>query len=229
MNNMNIIIVGGGKIGTHLCGILATSGHGITVIEKDESKCEELLSAVDVNVIKGNATNPDILEEAKIQKCDIFIAASDRDEVNFLTSMHAKNRGVRRVITRVNEPEYENMLQDLGVETITPDISTAREIDLRIIKPTVAKLILPGVGDMEILEIEITKDSPYAGKKLSSVPMKDSKPVVVHKKNDFVLDEADYTLEEGDILILMCRPKAIKDVLNLFGAPKDLLRIFRKK
>ncbi len=229
MNDMNIIIIGGGKIGTHLCVILATSGHDITVIEKDENKCEELLSMADVNVIKGNATDPDILEEAKIHKCDIFIAASDRDDVNFLTSMHAKNSGVRRVISRVNEPEYEKMLNDLGVETITPDISTAREIDLRIIKPIVAKLILPGVGDMEILEIEITKDSPYAGKKLSSIPMKDCKPVVVHKKNDFVLDETEYALEEGDVIILVCRPKAIKDVLNLFGAPKDLLRIFRKK
>lgn len=229
MNAMNIIIVGAGKIGTHLCEILVTNGYDITVIEKDENKCEGLLSTVDVNVIKGNATDPDILEEAKIQKCDIFIAASDRDDVNFLTSMHAKNRGVRRVISRVNEPEYEKMLNDLGVETITPDISTAREIDLRIIKPTVAKLILPGVGDMEILEIEITKNSPYAGKNLSSIPMKDFKPVVVHKKNEFILNEADYTLEEGDIIIVMCRPKAIKDVLNLFKAPKDLLRIFKKK
>lgn len=227
MSGLNIIIVGAGKVGTHLCQILTISGHDITVIEKDERKCEELLSKVDVNVIKGNATDPEILEEAKIAKCDIFIASSDRDDVNFLTSMHAKNQGVKRIISRVNEPEYEDMLNDLGIETITPDISTAREIDLKIIKPTVAKLVLPGVGDIEILEIELSGKSPYIGKKLSSLQLKDCKFIVVHKKTGFMLHD-DYVLEEGDVIIILCRPSAIKSVMKFFEQPKGMLEMFRK-
>ena len=103
---MNVIIVGVGRIGAHLCEILSIGGHSITVIEKDEKKCEELLSKVDVNVIKGNATDPEALEEAGIGKCDIFIAASERDEVNFITAMHAKSHKIPRVIARVNDTTF---------------------------------------------------------------------------------------------------------------------------
>ena len=111
---MNIIIIGGGKVGVSLCGKLKLKLEGeITIIEKDEERCKEIADALDATVINGDGVDMEILRD--IGNVDVVIATTRSDEVNLVSCLLAKSLGVKKVIALVNELKFEHIFENLGV------------------------------------------------------------------------------------------------------------------
>ncbi len=92
---MKIIIVGAGKIGELLCKDLASEGNDITLIEQNAKILDRVLSSSDIMGIMGNGANCDILTEANVKACDVFIAVTQSDEINIISSVMAKKLGAK--------------------------------------------------------------------------------------------------------------------------------------
>lgn len=106
-----IIIAGGGNIGQRLAKRLEDS-FSVKIIEANETRCEEL--AKDLNrtvVLKGSATDQQLLQEENIEDTDVFLALTNSDEANIMASMLAKNLGAPKVITLINKPAYVDLVQ----------------------------------------------------------------------------------------------------------------------
>lgn len=93
---MRIIVVGGGKVGTALCRSLVAEKHDVVLIEKKENVLKRVTKQHDIMGIVGNGANYKILEQAEVKNCDIFIAITDRDEVNMISAVLAKKNGGKR-------------------------------------------------------------------------------------------------------------------------------------
>ena len=81
---MNVVVVGGGKVGQLLTQLLVEEDHNVVVIDNRESVLEELQESFDVAIVHGNGATVDIQREANVQECDLMIAATSSDEINLL-------------------------------------------------------------------------------------------------------------------------------------------------
>ena len=92
-NSMKIIVVGAGKVGEVLCKDLSAEGNDIVLIEKDEKILDKIISDFDVMGVLGNGATLEILREAGVKGADVFIAVTESDEINIISSIMAKNWG----------------------------------------------------------------------------------------------------------------------------------------
>ena len=108
---MDIIIVGCGKVGSALAEVLSEE-HNVTVIDKKEEVIDSIVNDLDVMVIAGNCLQTDVLEEANVDKANIFIAVTNSDEVNILSCLIAKKMKARHVLP---VSEIPNLISSLSL------------------------------------------------------------------------------------------------------------------
>jgi len=147
---VKVVVVGAGQVGANLAGYLSQAGKQVVVIEADALKCAELEAELDVNVIKGSATQPGILKRAGLSEVDLFIAVTDSDETNMMTVYMASEYLPERATTmaRIRNADY---LTDTSVKrrfnidvVIDPEALLTGKV-LRI-------LFIPGAKDVLLFE-----------------------------------------------------------------------------
>lgn len=132
---MKIIIVGAGKVGELLCKDLSTEGNDITLIEENAKRLDKVLAHSDIMGLEGNGAHSEVLREAHVDKTDIFIAVTQSDEINMISSIIAKKMGAKYTIARVRNPEYSSQMQfmseSLGIDRMLNPESEAAFYILR--------------------------------------------------------------------------------------------------
>ncbi|MDH5753017.1 MAG: NAD-binding protein, partial [Deltaproteobacteria bacterium] len=98
---MRVVIVGAGEVGYHVIGSLYREGVDIQVVDTDPGVLEQLKSEFNVATLLGNATNSKLLEEAGVDRADLFIAITNYDETNIISCMLAGNLSRAKKIARV--------------------------------------------------------------------------------------------------------------------------------
>ncbi|MFA9493741.1 Trk system potassium transporter TrkA [Streptococcus sp. E17BB] len=165
---MKIIIVGGGKVGTALCRSLIDEDHDVTLIDEDEQVIKTVTKRHDLMGIVGNGVNFQILDEADVRHCDIFIALTDKDEVNMIAAVLAKKMGAKETIVRVRNPEYSNpYFRDHNIlgfsQIINPELLTARYIANAIEFPNALSVEHFFNGRIMLMEFKIAENSRLVG------------------------------------------------------------------
>lgn len=171
----SIVLFGGTESAISLIRLLSHSRFKILLIEKDPRICKELAEIFPhITVIHGDASSIRLLEEEKIGNYDYFIATTRNDEDNIMTSLLAKQQGVKKIQLIINRCDYENILGELknvlGIERIvSPRVATITEL-LHYISQnaTIELATLPGeVG--KILEIRVSPESACVGKTIHEI------------------------------------------------------------
>lgn len=128
-----IVIVGCGRLGSHLANHLSRLGHSVVAIDADEHAFTKLSPEYSGFRIEGDATELAVLRQAKVDKANIVIATTRDDNTNLMVAQVARAEfGVRRVLARVFEPQHEVIYRRIGVETICPT-SIAADLFLKSI------------------------------------------------------------------------------------------------
>lgn len=118
---MNILIVGCGKVGARLAGLLSREGHDISVVERDVEKLEDLPEDFTGFKTCGIPIDQDVLRRAGIENCDALAAVSSNDNVNIMVSELAKEIfHVPIVIARTYDPDCEDAFSQFGLHTVCP-------------------------------------------------------------------------------------------------------------
>lgn len=119
--NLNIVIMGCGRVGARLAGMLDNMGHKVTILDIDSYSFRRLPAGFKGEALIGSGTDHTTLKKAGIEKADIFVAVTQGDNRNVLAAQTAKHIfNVRRVVCRIYDPIREEMYRDLGLETISP-------------------------------------------------------------------------------------------------------------
>ena len=118
---MKIIIMGCGRVGARLAGLLDAEGHSITVLDTDSYSFRRLPTGFKGKALVGNGVDEETLKRAGIQQVDAFIAVTQGDNRNIMAAQIAKHIfGVKRVICRIYDPLRQELYQSLGVESLSP-------------------------------------------------------------------------------------------------------------
>ncbi|MBI2845146.1 MAG: TrkA family potassium uptake protein, partial [Chloroflexi bacterium] len=105
---MRVVILGCGRVGSHLAKMLVAAGHQVAIIDKNSAAFNRLPSDFPANMVLGNGIDEDVLKRAGIEKADAFVATTNGDNTNVMSSQIAKEIfGVKKVIARIYDPLRE--------------------------------------------------------------------------------------------------------------------------
>lgn len=117
---MNIVIIGCGRVGAFLAGLLDEDGHAVTVVDLEKPSFEHLPKSFKGNTLLGNGTDMDILRQAGIESAEACFTLTQGDNRNLMAAQIAKEIfGVRRVIAKVNDPIRANLYRSQGLTTFS--------------------------------------------------------------------------------------------------------------
>ena len=119
--SLYIVIVGCGRLGSYLANKLSLYGHSLVVIDTNTSAFDSLSTQFSGFQIEGDATEFAVLKQAKLEKADLLIATTERDNVNLMVAQIAKKLfNVSQVMARVFDPKRAQVYRDFGIEGICP-------------------------------------------------------------------------------------------------------------
>ncbi|KJR49485.1 Trk system potassium uptake protein TrkA [Desulfosporosinus sp. I2] len=228
---MRIVIVGAGKVGFSLAQCLSKEGHEVTVIEHEEERRQIVQNSLDVMTLSGNGASPQFLADFGLLKADLLVAVTDRDEVNMIACMAAKQVGIPRTIARVRSQEYAGKKQAefnraLGIDlTINPEMVTALEISRILLTPAALDVEDFGDGRVRLLEVRIRADSPYVNVPLKSLKLPDQVLVVgILRQDRMIIPNGTDCLLPQDSVFFVGAQVAIEDFGEQFAEKKTKIQ-----
>jgi trk system potassium uptake protein TrkA len=153
---MRIILVGGGKVGSHLARELKEAGHVVTVIEQTERRSQELSDESRVLVFEGDGTDVSVLKAADVDRTDWTLGVTGLDEVNLVACQLALTLGSKRVLARLNNPRNRPTFDALNIPVVAVTDLMAEVISREVAVPDLDRLAVIGKGDLSICEIEVS-------------------------------------------------------------------------
>lgn len=215
---MNIMIVGGGKVVYFLSRTFLSKGYKVTVINRDREECTQLARHLRATVVYGDGSDPKILEEAGAETAEAILAVTPNDQDNLVICQLADLRfNVSRRLALVNDPDNEEVFQQLGVTTVfstTRILSTL--IEQRAGFEEITNLIPVSEGKVNITEIVLNKNSPVVGLSLRDIPLpKNSLIASVLRKDQPIVPGGATVLQAEDHLIVITLPENHGRVLEI--------------
>jgi trk system potassium uptake protein TrkA len=215
----DIMVIGGGRIGRMTAAQLQNNMR-IKLFEWDSKRATALTNELDKTlIINGDARDIDILEEEGIREMDAFIAVTNHSETNILTCLHAKSVGVKKTIALVENIEYIDIAQNIGIDTIiNKKLTTASVINLHTMEAKVTNVkCLSGIN-ADVIELVAMPKSTVTKKPLKklSVPKGSIIGGVIRDEVSYIAT-GDFQIEEGDKAVVFALPEAIHKVNKLFS------------
>ncbi|MFZ7112018.1 MAG: potassium channel family protein [Desulfatiglandales bacterium] len=119
--------MGAGEVTVRTAEILISRGHEVIIIEKDAAKVERLSDEMDCSFLTGDGSNPVVLREMSPEKTQVLFCLSDTDQTNLIAGLVGRSPGFERVITSSENPAFEEIRRELGLEnTIIPSRTISR-------------------------------------------------------------------------------------------------------
>lgn len=126
---MRVVIMGCGRIGAELAGVLDGEGHEVTVLDRDPEAFRRLPRGYRGSAIVGEGIDAEIQRRSGVDRADAFIALTNGDNHNAMATQIAKHMmGVPIVISQIKDPLRQETYNLLGIETVSPTLIGADHI-----------------------------------------------------------------------------------------------------
>ena len=216
----NVMILGGGKIGVKAARNLCDNKFNIKLLEIDKSRAKEIAEKLpNALVIKGDGRNVELLEEESISDMDAFIAVTGNSETNIMSCLVAKSKGVKKTIALVENMDYINISQTIGIDTlINKKLLAASAIFKHVRKGDVLKLANLHNVDAEVLEFRVKENSAVTKKLVKNINLTKNAVFGGVIRNGIAhMTFGDFQILAGDKAVVFCLPEAIHKVEKLFN------------
>ena len=212
---MYIVIVGAGSLGYYLAHLLLEENHECIIVDKDGAKCDKIASDLDVVAIKGDATDPKVLEKTDIDEADAVVALTEQDETNMVICLLAKDLGAKQVAARISRIDYnDKILRKLGNDVVIhPEAAAAGYIEELITKPEVLDLAFISRGNAEIMEVLVDKKSKLAGKKVGEIASPEGSAIIgLYQNGNLVIPSPTEKIKVGMKVLILAKREVANQV-----------------
>lgn len=217
---MRVAIAGAGAVGRSIARELIDNGHSVLLIDKDSQSIRPERVA-DAEWLLADACEMSSLSEARLETCDVVIAASGDDKVNLVASLLAKTEfAVPRTVARVNHPNNEWLFTEawgVDVSVSTPRIMSAL-VEEAVEVGDLVRLFTFRQGNANLVEMTLPPSSPLAGQAVGSITFpRDCSLVTILRDGQVYPPGPDQPIEAGDELLFVCgehAEPALKELLN---------------
>ncbi len=223
---MKILIAGAGEVGTHLAKMLSKEKHDIILMDPDENKLAFTRSGMEILPITGNPTSLSDLEEAGINRIDLFISVTPEETTNITACMLATKMGAEKTFARINNYEYllpknKEFFSNLGIDSmIYPEMLAAKEIVSAIRRPWTRQYWDLLGGALILLGIKIGENAPIVNKQLTELADHKNKYyhiVAIKRGNDTIIPFGSDRVMAGDTVFFTSRKENIEEIRKQAG------------
>jgi trk system potassium uptake protein TrkA len=220
---MFVLVAGGGKVGSNIARTLLRRGHEVALVEQRRNQWEALEEEFEHRAILGDATEIFVLERAGVRRPpDLVVAVTGDDEDNMIIGQMAREHfGAPKVIARVNDPRNQAHFDLLGISpTVSATQTIMALIEHEVPEHELIHLLELRKENLEIVEVEIDKDSPSAGKRVSGLKLPaGARLISVMRGGQAEIPDSETQLEVGDQVLAILEP----------GKEDELRRVLLKK
>lgn len=216
-----VLIVGGGSIGLYVAKKLEEleTRTQVKLIEMDRNRAVTIADQLNRTVVlHGSAMEQALLREAGADETEAFVALTNDDTVNVLSSVMAKAEGAKQTLSLISTRDYDGILTPLGIDAhIDPRMITVSSI-LRHVRRGRIRGVYPVLnGQGEIVEAEAMETSPVIGKPLRDAELPAGIRIGAMVRNDEVLiPDGSTQILAGDKIVLFVHEIALREVEKLF-------------
>ena len=224
---MRIMIVGAGRVGHFLSEKLSAEGKEVVLVDRDVVKLRRIERDLNIMTVQGSGASAKILEEAGIDRTDLFIAVTDSDEVNLISCIISQQYEVETRIARVRNPDFytagaAHSPRALGIDLlISPDQAITEEIVKLCSRHDAFETAEFAGGQVVLLGYLLHKGNPTLGRTLIDLRLK-AVVVAIVRDGVTIIPRGDDTLKAGDKVYLVVRKDDIPQMEASFQFSSSL-------
>lgn len=215
----NVMILGGSKIGKKTAKELCVSKFNVKIVESNKDIAFELADDLpNALVINGDGRNVELLEEENISQMDAFISVTGNSETNIMSCLVARSKGVKKTIALVENMDYYQLSQSIGIDTlINKKLLAANNIFRYIRKGEVVAMTKINNMNAELLEFVVKSKSKITNKLIKDIDFPRSAIIGgVIRQGEGIIPLGDFKVLEGDRVVVCCLPRSITEVEKFF-------------
>ncbi len=207
---MYALVAGGGKVGANLARSLLRMGHEVTLIEQTQFRFERLQEEFEHQILLGDATELHVLELAGIARPpELVLAVTGDDEDNLIICQLAREGyRVPKVVARVNDPRNQEHFDLLGIsQTVCATSNILGLVEHEVPEHGIVRLLELRKENLEIVELQVDRDSPAAGKRVAGLTLPDgSRLISVMRNGKSELAHDSTVIRPGDQVLAVVEP-----------------------
>ncbi|MDE6276950.1 MAG: Trk system potassium transporter TrkA [Muribaculaceae bacterium] len=229
---MKIVIAGAGEVGSHLAKLLSNEEQDITLVDSDATKLGVLDANFNLMTITGDPTSFAALREAKVDRCDLFIAVTPYETANIVACSIAKNLGAQLTVARIDSYDYmkpENFrhVKQMGVDkVIYPEYLAAQEIITALEYSWMRSRYELHEGQIILAGIVLPEGAPIAGMQLKEFASTNHSFHVsaIRRNHETIIPGGGDRLLAGDVLFFTTTREHVDDLMALTGQEDRKIR-----
>ena len=218
---MYIIVVGCGNVGAATARELVASGHEVLVIDRDWDAIRDITEELGEIGLAGDGAEVQIQSRAGMERADMVVASTGRDEVNLAVSQVAKHHfKVPMTIARVNDPRNEEIFSALGIDApVSATQAILAQVEQELPSHPLIHLLEFHGSDFELVEVVVPKSAPSVGMRVRDLdlPARSLLPLIVHPDGSPVVPDGDTMIEVGAVVLAVTVPEheaALRRILS---------------
>ena len=199
---MKAVFIGASGLAVMTAQLLLKRGHDVVIIERDKERIDALGEELACGFLHGDGTRPAVLREVEPGETDVLYCLTGNDQSNIIASLIGRSLGFARVVTRIDNIEFEHICIELGLEyTIIPTRTIGRHL----------ADMFEGRDPLE-LSAMIKNDArafSFVARREDAVPLAElelpklSRVICIYRESSFLLPEADTVVKEGDEVVVI--------------------------
>lgn len=213
---MEILIIGGGKVGRILAERFDKRGENVVVVDISEDNCKKCME-LGIRIVQGDGGDVNVLKKAGIENAKYVVATTNQDNTNLLFCQIAKaSFGFKgdQLVARVNEIENLQAFWNLGIRAMSPATTTAVVLDNMIGRPHLFSMCEVG-GEGDMMEVKVTNPR-VIGKAIKDIQFPEkSLLVMVQRGNESIIANGGLVLEYEDIVTVIGEGDAAKRTASI--------------
>ncbi|MFP3914233.1 MAG: NAD-binding protein [Actinomycetota bacterium] len=200
---MKVLIVGGGKVGSHLARVLTSERDTVVLVESNPSRAQEVAAQTRAMVIEGDGTDVRILEEANCRHADFLVAVTGSDEDNLVACQLARAAfGCEKVLARVNDPRNRSTFSALDVPNVSVTDLLVQILGQHLDVGELNRLAALGEGQAGLVEIEVPSGRSPAAVAALGLPQS-TVVAAIRREGEILIPDGTDQIVPGDRVMVV--------------------------
>ena len=214
----DVMIIGGSRIGMNTAELLENDFR-VILVEKDKATCEHMANILkETLIINIDGHDVKMLEEEGLTEIDALISVTADSEMNIMTSLVGKSHGIKKTIARIENFDYINLSQSIGIDTIINKKIIAADNIFKFVRKGNVSLVANLHGtDAEIIEFVVKDGSKITKSPINKLNFPNSSKIAgVIRNGNPIITFGDFHLKENDKTIVFSLTESIKEIEKFF-------------
>jgi trk system potassium uptake protein TrkA len=196
------------------------SSRRVVIVEQYYNICTDLAARFpDALVLNQDISDESFIAEERLDELDLIVTVTENQELNIITALFLKSKGVKRAIALVSGRSYETIARHLGVDVVIPMQTVVVDSSLSNIREkNIREVHRLGDGTLEILEVEVGTNSPIAEKSISEFKLtKDALIMLANRGGETFIPKGDFIFKPADKVIVIVTKAGEAELERFFG------------